>query len=245
MPGILLVLAHPDDESFVGGGALAYYARRGVPTALLTLTDGQAGRMGVTGEPPLATRETLGAVRREELRRAAAILGIGELITPGWLDGGLTDRSEQEGIDLIARQIRRLRPAVLITFGLEGAPNQHADHIATARWSQAAFSQAADLAWSTELPPHAVSKYYWITWPPTVNVLRGVSGSPVTTVIDLGPELTRLKHAAFLEHATQHDHLDLVVQLEALLDNKEYYHLSQSRVGPPTGEETDLFARIA
>jgi LmbE family N-acetylglucosaminyl deacetylase len=46
MPGILMVLAHPDDESFVGGGTLYYYRQRGVPNALICFTDGQSGRQG-------------------------------------------------------------------------------------------------------------------------------------------------------------------------------------------------------
>jgi LmbE family N-acetylglucosaminyl deacetylase len=86
MPGLLLVLAHPDDECFFGGGAMAWYARRGISTALLSFTDGQAGRMGTGGRVGMAAPETLGPIRREELERAALGPGFSKLITPGWMD---------------------------------------------------------------------------------------------------------------------------------------------------------------
>ncbi|MCL5269477.1 MAG: PIG-L family deacetylase, partial [bacterium] len=162
MSGILLVLAHPDDESFVGGGALAWHARRGIATALLTLTDGQAGRIAATGAPSPSTPETLGRVRREELRRAARRLGIGELITPGLADGGLRLVPDAQGAALVTHHVRRLRPEILITFGPEGAPSHHPDHMAAARWTTQAFDQAADPVFDDGQRPHASCKLYWI-----------------------------------------------------------------------------------
>lgn len=246
MAGLMLILAHPDDESFAGGATLGLCARRGWPTALLCYTDGQAGRNGLSGQPPLVGREGLGALRREELRRACARLGLGELITPGWPDKGLAMIDEEEAVALTVRHVRRLRPDVIISFGPEGAPNKHADHIASARWAQLAYERAADPAYRPEAgPPHAAAKYYWITWPPEVDELRGNAGAATTAIIELGEELERAKRAAFAEHRTQHDHLDLYNRLLALLAGREFFHLAQSRLAPPPqGIETDLMAGI-
>src|SRR5690606_6141471 len=120
MSGILLALAHPDDESFVGGGTLAHYAAQGVSTALLCATDGQAGRAGLTGREPLTSRDQLGQIRRAELTQAAHALGIGELITPGWMDGQLDRVPDQQGVELLMDAFRQVRPEIVISFGPEG-----------------------------------------------------------------------------------------------------------------------------
>src|SRR5919201_1212405 len=66
--GILLLYAHPDDESFMAAGTVATYRARGVRVALVCATTGQGGS---TGDPPLASsREELGVVREAELRAA-------------------------------------------------------------------------------------------------------------------------------------------------------------------------------
>lgn len=245
MSGLLLVLAHPDDEAFLGGGALTFYARRGVHTAYLCLTLGQSGRMGISGQEPLASRETLGEVRREELRRAASRLEIAELIAPGWRDGALDGVADEKGIGLVTSHIRRIQPEVLLSFGPEGAPSGHADHLASHRWSAAAFERAAEAAYNNGRPPHRVKKYYWITWPRESDHLRDRSGSEITTILELGDEIARLKRDAFAEHATQHDHMELYTSLQDGLDGKEFFHLAKSRVGFSTAMETDLLARIA
>jgi len=71
---ILCVSAHPDDESVFAGGTLALLAGRGAQVGILCCTRGEGGE---AGEPPLATRAELGAVRTEELRCAARVLGCG------------------------------------------------------------------------------------------------------------------------------------------------------------------------
>ena len=65
---LLAVFAHPDDEAFGTGGALARYAAEGVCTYLICATRGEVGEIS---DPDLATPETLGAVREGELRCAA------------------------------------------------------------------------------------------------------------------------------------------------------------------------------
>lgn len=241
MSGILMVLAHPDDESFVGGGTLSYYAEKGVPTALLCATDGQAGRAGLTGGDPLVTRDQLGQLRREELARAARILGIGTLFTPGWMDGQLAAVSDDQGAALVLEHFQHARPEVVISFGPEGAGNQHPDHKATSRWTLLAFEQAA-AAGATFAP----KKLYWITWPDGFHPIEGVKvqGAPVTATIEIGPEAQRRKYEAFAQHSSQHDFQERFARIQEAHGPREHFHLARSRVGQTNGIERDLFEGI-
>ena len=79
---LMAVLAHPDDESLGFGGTLAKYASEGVDVSVLTATRGDAGRY--RGHPqeheahPGAS--ALAEIREGELRAAAAVLGVRELV---------------------------------------------------------------------------------------------------------------------------------------------------------------------
>ena len=230
MATILLVLAHPDDESFVGGGALAHYSRAGHTTALLCLTDGQAGRMGVEGKDPEVKREELGKVRRRELQAAARVLRIDRLFTPGLPDGKLGQIPDEQGIGVVSDVIDEVRPQVMLSFGPEGGGSGHPDHVASWRWSHAAF----------DCKGGPVEKYYWITWPPQ----REVHGTIPTCVVELGVEVVELKRRAFSQHRTQQDHLDLYEEVLAILAGTEQYHLAKSRLALPPLWETDLLHGI-
>jgi LmbE family N-acetylglucosaminyl deacetylase len=67
---LLVVVAHPDDESFGCGSILAHAAASGHETAVLCATRGEAG------ESRIDTADIAG-LREAELRAAAAILGVG------------------------------------------------------------------------------------------------------------------------------------------------------------------------
>lgn len=162
---LLAVLAHPDDESLGMGGALTRYADEGVETYLLTATRGERGRFGTAKESP--GFDIVGQTRERELRAAADRLGIREVSFLDYLDGDLDKADPAEAITRISRHIRRIRPQVVLTFGPEGAYG-HPDHIAISQFTTAAVVKAADPALDTNgTPPHAVSKLYYMAWPPS------------------------------------------------------------------------------
>ena len=128
MPHALLaVLAHPDDESLACGGLLALCAEAGARVSLLCLTRGERGpgsevASGGAGRP-------LGDVRAGELREAARVLGIRDVVLLEhedgmlpWIDGAILERDVTEAI-------RRLRPDVVVTFDEDGL-YWHPDHVA-------------------------------------------------------------------------------------------------------------------
>ena len=133
---LLAVFAHPDDEMGVGG-TLAMCAARGVKVHLATATRGE---VGMISDPSLATPETLGHVREQELRESCRIQGIEEPILLGYRDSGMEGTPDNDHPDSFNRAdpgqavgklvdlIRELRPQVVVTFDSTGFYG-HPDHV--------------------------------------------------------------------------------------------------------------------
>jgi LmbE family N-acetylglucosaminyl deacetylase len=166
----MAVLAHPDDESLGMGGMLAKYASEGVDVFLLTATRGDAGRYRGyrQSDPQHPGSSELGKIREAELRAAASTLGIREVFLLDYLDQQLDRANPQEVVTAIARHLRRVRPDVVVTFAPDGAYG-HPDHIAISQFTAAALVAAASPslpdAGNDVVPPHTVSKFYYIAWP--------------------------------------------------------------------------------
>lgn len=130
---LLVVLPHPDDESFSAGGTLAACADAGVRGVYLCGTYGDMGRR--MGRPAFANRESLRDVRERELREAGAVLGAEVRML------GLRDKCvEFEDPHAVARRIRavidEVRPSSVITFYPGYAV--HPDHDALGWFTQLA-----------------------------------------------------------------------------------------------------------
>lgn len=166
---LLAVLAHPDDESLGFGGTLAKCAAEGIETHLVTATHGQGGRFrGLPQDSPEHPgADALAVIREQELRAAAAVLGVRSVTMLGYVDRHLDAAPPREVVGRIAAQVRRVRPQVVITFDPEGAYG-HPDHIAISQFAAAAVVAAADPSHAGEgadLAPHATSKFYFVAWP--------------------------------------------------------------------------------
>ena len=205
-PRILLIFAHPDDESFATGGLARRYVDRGAAIALVTATRGDAGRVG---DPPLCSREELPTRREAELRRAASILGIDAVHVLDYLDKHLadapTDRIREELVGLI----RLHRPHVVITFDPNGM-NRHPDHVAISRFTMDAVVAAADSRWPSETTtPHRVQRLLWTVTPPwDVTRSPDLRREPgVDFAVEISP-YSRAKAQALRSHRTQHVPID-------------------------------------
>src|SRR2546430_14978616 len=84
--GLLVVMAHPDDESMGTGGVVLRHTRAGITTHLVCATYGEAGWMG---KPPGAKQEDLKEIRAGELEQAAAALALKGVELWDYPDGGL------------------------------------------------------------------------------------------------------------------------------------------------------------
>jgi LmbE family N-acetylglucosaminyl deacetylase len=131
---LVALLAHADDES-AAAPVLARYAREGVAVHLIVASDGSAGsgtQRYLTRPDSGPTGDSLAIVRAEEARCAAGALGTHAPILLGFPDGKLGDYVSDRGLifqltERIAREIERLRPDVVITWGPDGGTG-HPDH---------------------------------------------------------------------------------------------------------------------
>jgi LmbE family N-acetylglucosaminyl deacetylase len=159
---MMAILAHPDDEALGNGGTLARYAAEGVDVTLVTATRGQRGWFGEPSENP--GLHALGQLREAELRDAATEIGIREVVLLDYVDGELDQADGEQVICELVAHIRRVRPQVVLTFGLDGLYG-HPDHMAISQFTSAAIVRAADPRYGhrcTARGPHAVSKLYYM-----------------------------------------------------------------------------------
>lgn len=207
---ILAVVAHPDDELSCGG-TLARYARQGVPGYVACATRGD-GPDAQIKDPAAATRETLGAVRSQEIAASCAVLGVQPPIFLGYQDGAVDAVPVDEAAHALLVLLRQLRPSVLITHDPLGGYG-HPDHIAVSAFVTRAFELA-------RANGDAPARFYYFATPRSlrdrVPALRdraadirggklgfvGVPDEAITTEIPIADLLT-LKWQALACHRTQ------------------------------------------
>ena len=148
---IVSIFAHPDDEVFMVGGTLA----RHVPNGRVVAVCATRGELGEIRDPALATRENLGDVREQELRRAYGILGVSDVRFLDYRDSGMagTDGNQDphafmnadphEAVGKIVKILREVGPAAVLTFEETGGYG-HPDHLAVHRFVTDAFQAAGD-----------------------------------------------------------------------------------------------------
>ena len=225
---ILLVHAHPDDETINNGATMALYASLGADVTLVTCTRGEEGEVLVPGLSHLASsdQDLLGAHREIELANAMKALGITDYRFLGhYRDSGMmgTDQNNrpdvfwQADLDSAARElvniIEEIKPHVLITYDEIGGYG-HPDHIQAHRVAMRA----------SELATWQIQKIYWNTMPKSViaesiakmkeigsdffgaetadDLPFAKDDSLVTTLID-GNEFVQAKMDAMKAHETQ------------------------------------------
>lgn len=199
------IYAHPDDETFSGGGTYAKYAARGTRVTIFCATDGDAGK---TSGLAVSSRQELGALRRQELHAAAKVLGIASVETPGHPDGGLRAVDPDALVGEIVLHLRRERPQVVVTFGPEGAPNTHPDHRVISRAATAAFFLAGNATVFADqlrdgVAAHAPSRLYYVAWPvPSADAVLRTHAVPATARIDVR-RFREIENAAWRAHASQ------------------------------------------
>jgi LmbE family N-acetylglucosaminyl deacetylase len=136
------VVAHPDDDAYGVAGVVALH--RSDPEFRFLLVHATDGEGGTIAEGSGANRETLGAVRREEDRRAWRALGRSPYRHEwfGYPDGGLADVPHEELVGRIAEVLGAERPDVVATFGPDGITG-HPDHITIGRATTDGFLRFA------------------------------------------------------------------------------------------------------
>ncbi|MER5685004.1 N-acetyl-1-D-myo-inositol-2-amino-2-deoxy-alpha-D-glucopyranoside deacetylase [Streptomyces sp. NPDC002205] len=191
---LLLVHAHPDDESINNGATMALYAAQGAQVTLVTCTLGEEGEVIPPELAHLAADrdDTLGTHRIGELAAAMKELGVTDhrfLGGPGrFRDSGMMGAEQNhrpgafwntdvdDAAAYLVEVIRSVRPQVLVTYDPDGGYG-HPDHIQAHRVAMRAADLAADPAYRTgpDAPqaspgtsPHTIDKIYWNRVPRSV-----------------------------------------------------------------------------
>ncbi|MFA6043012.1 MAG: PIG-L deacetylase family protein [Patescibacteria group bacterium] len=122
---LLIITAHPDDESYVMAGTLAANAKAGGQNLLVCGTKGEQGVSHV--RLPMTSHE-LAACRCKELEHAAKILRVTKLVTWNFPDGQLQKHAVAFGKKLFTLA-KTFQPEVVVSFGPCGITGHH-DHVA-------------------------------------------------------------------------------------------------------------------
>ena len=210
----MVVVAHPDDETFGCGSLLLYAAARGAVTAVLCATRGEAGQPAPGSGVEAAD---LPEVREAELRHAADMLGVSRVDLLDLLDSGMAGEAEpgtlvatplEDVRDQIVKCFEHFKPTVVVT--LEGTDG-HRDHIHMRDATLAAVevtNAAVREVYLYCLPQSLLQK--WIDHmgrdnPDWEHLELGMPGTPddeITTIIDT-PEHFELREKAIAAHRSQ------------------------------------------
>ncbi len=153
---LMAVHAHPDDEASKGAATTARYVAEGHEVMVVTLTGGERGDILNPAMDTPGVTERIHEVRREEMARAAEILGVQHRWL-GYIDSGLPEGDPrpplpegcfalvplEESAERLVAVIREFRPHVITTYDEHGG-YPHPDHIRCHEVSMAAFDAAGD-----------------------------------------------------------------------------------------------------
>jgi N-acetyl-1-D-myo-inositol-2-amino-2-deoxy-alpha-D-glucopyranoside deacetylase len=233
---LLLVHAHPDDETIATGATMARYADEGAAVTLVTCT---LGELGEVLDPELAglaadRADQLGGYRIGELRAAMRLLGVTDHRFLGgagrWRDSGMMGtagnddprafwRCASDGsafsaaFHQLVEVIRETRPQVMITYDRNGGYG-HPDHIMAHRVAMDAAHWAAALDGRGR--PWSVDKIYW-TALPTSEIQRGIDA----LAADADSTLRRVGHPDDLPFGNPDDEVTAAVDGQKWIEAKK------------------------
>ncbi len=150
---IMVITAHPDDESFFAAGAIYKNHRLGGETFLICATAGEKG----SGHLKKKITETqLAARRRQELAKSSKYLGISNVRMFNFPDGGLKFH-KVEYFKKALILAKKIKPEIILSFGPDGISG-HFDHIA-AGWVARKISKSLKVPFIACAVSPLVAKY--------------------------------------------------------------------------------------
>ena len=255
---LLLVHAHPDDESIGTGATMAKYAADGAGVTLVTCTLGELGEIIPADLGHLAADRDggLGQYRIGELAAACQALGVTDhrfLGGPGrWRDSGMMGTAtndfpgcfwradaEQAAAELLT-VISEVRPQVLVSYDDHGFYG-HPDHIQAHRVAWRAFELAGGL----------VRKFYATAIPRSVlaeaMALLQETGDAGGQELG-GADFSRVESVSELPFGTDDDKVTAEIDAGEYLDSKlaaMRAHATQIAVDSPFFALSDMVGQKA
>lgn len=133
---IMGIWAHPDDESWSSAGIMAAAGENGQSVSVLCATNGDAGQ---TANETSWSQVKLRDIRKEELRRALAAVGVQDYTFLDYEDGKLDRIDSQIAIEAIIKHIKAFSPDTILTFEENGITG-HGDHRTISTWARQAIA---------------------------------------------------------------------------------------------------------
>jgi LmbE family N-acetylglucosaminyl deacetylase len=267
----MVIVAHPGDEAFGFGGAIASAAAEGAYVVVVCVTRGWFDQR-LADKPPAPggknrdlklgqiTWRNLDTVREDELRRSVAVLGVRVVRMLDYAEGELDRVDFDQLVGRIVESIRMHRPEVILSFGPDGVTGD-IDHVVLSRAVSTAYARAAEpLAYEDDIEEDQVAwraaKLYELVVPRSAIEVLGQrapsdgygSEAEPTIALELG-ELAQLKLAAIARHVSQTGSSgpfhDWGPEARDAYLATETYRLAASAVGTGATAEQGLFDGLA
>jgi LmbE family N-acetylglucosaminyl deacetylase len=237
----MCVVAHPDDECFAFGGALALASKAGYETYVVCLTDGQAA----TNRGDATDGQDLGRMRRNEFARSCDVLGVRTHEILNYQDGRLEFEDLNGVAKRLVKRMRTWKPQIVLTFGLDGSLNVHADHTMVCCFTSAAFHWSARSKRFPELglAPHAPQRLYHQSTEFTLADREPQLPAPWSVLLDIS-SVKDIKMAAFREHTSQLAVMEKVQPYWDEYGDREHYTLAGNTAPQPVALTKSMFDDI-
>jgi LmbE family N-acetylglucosaminyl deacetylase len=237
----MCVVAHPDDECFGFGGALRLAADRGIETCVICLTDGQAA----TNRGDATSGEALGKMRREEFAASCKVLGVTQHELLDYHDAQLEFVDFSEAAGRLVEKMRRFRPDIVITFGVDGGLNRHPDHMMVSMLTTAAFHWSGQAKRYPQLGDvHEPRRLYYLSTNFFIPGRQAPMPMPWTVTLDIRSAQAR-KAEAFRKHTSQAPLIDKTKELFEKYGVEEFYTLAATKEPQAARQEKDLFVGMS
>ena len=226
----LIITAHPDDAEFLLGGTMARMCDIGLDVTLCVATSGDKGTRDIN-----LRRQELAAMREEETRAAARVLGLKRCMFWGMPDGFLEEHHELRG--MVVRLIRTVKPDIVVTWDGFRAGFNHTDHRVIGRVVRDALYPAAH-------DPHYYSEFADEGIGPHRTAELLLAGAQDADFhVDIGPYLEQ-KAEAIACHASQVDNRTKDEILNGWLNRPDAKKARRARWKITGFEHAESFQRI-
>jgi LmbE family N-acetylglucosaminyl deacetylase len=227
-----VVTAHPDDVDFGSAGTIAAFTAAGLEVTYCIATSGEAG-----GSDRTMTRAEMAALRQDEQRAAAAVVGVSDVRFLGHPDGMVVANRELRRD--ISRVIRQVRPERVLSQSpernLEFVFASHPDHLAT---GEAALDAVYPDARNPFAHPELLDDEGLEPWTVPELWIMGPGGEHTGVAVDTTATVER-KVAALMCHKSQLPDPDAVAQRV-----QDWARANGELAGLPAGRSAELFRVI-
>lgn len=212
MKKIAAIFAHPDDEAFGPSGTIALLAQKN-EVYLICVTDGSAGNNSLEEDRSLIE------IRKEEIQKSAAVLGVKEVIFLGYQDGALCNNLYHLIADDLEMWIKQIKPETILTFEHRGFLG-HIDHIAVSMISSFIFEK---LTYIKSIMYYCITEEHRkLQQPYFIYIPPGFSKSDISLTYDITTVWDK-KLKSMQQHKSQNHDYIRYLQILTQLPKEEHF----------------------